>query len=47
MILSQLIKTNSLLTGKVRELGFLDLNPYLLDKTKYFTMLEKELLENF
>ncbi|CAD8187778.1 unnamed protein product [Paramecium octaurelia] len=47
VILSQLIKTNSILTGKVRELGFLDLNSELLDPNKYFHTLETELLDQF
>ncbi|CAD8120805.1 unnamed protein product [Paramecium sonneborni] len=47
MILSQLLKTNSVLSERVRELGFLDQNPQLLDPNKYFNILEQELLQKF
>ncbi|CAD8198989.1 unnamed protein product [Paramecium pentaurelia] len=47
MILTQLLKTNSILSEKVRQLGFLDLNPQLLDTDKYFHILEQELLAKF
>ncbi|CAD8096481.1 unnamed protein product [Paramecium primaurelia] len=47
VILSQLLKTNSILSGRVRELGFLDLNNQLQDPDKYFHTLELELIEKF
>ncbi|CAD8106603.1 unnamed protein product [Paramecium sonneborni] len=47
MIVSQLLKTNSVLSERVRELGFLDQNFQLLDPKKYFNILEKELLQKF
>ncbi|CAD8187023.1 unnamed protein product [Paramecium octaurelia] len=47
MILTQLLKTNSILSERVRELGFLNQNPYLMDQEKYFHILEQEFLDKF